>query len=284
MADIDSSLEAPECHFWKMPQEVQDMIFELAYGIKSQHQMVQKPPPPRPRRNWGENFETNVEKPFTPKVEEFLVCKTWLLSAAAAWIRAQSVLPPLYESRAFLSTGLIAAFARHIDLSFYTGVFDLEILRAYRNIRYLRICLEVDDFNAESRCPWTSKLDSGDFQSIRFVQDLIALRGLTDFGLSESSYHLQGARTQDERIAWKENLEAFESYVKSFVLLPKDKSYVQSNTVVMSGPMPLYLGSRVCAKEHPDYYQKTTTKVMANRSRSLRTSSLSLNHGRTCMR
>lgn len=246
MADGDSSLEAPECHFWKMPQEVQDMIFELAYGIKSHYQPVQKPPPARPRRNWGEDIETDIEKPFTPKVEEFLICKTWLLCAAAAWIQAQSVLPPLYSNRTFLSTGLIAAFTRHIDLSSYTGAFDLKILRAYRNLCYLRICLGVDDFRAESRCPWTCKLDSGDFQCIRFVQQLIAIRGLTDFELSESSYHLQGTRTQDERTAWKENLESFESYVKSFVLLPKDKSYVHSNTIVKSGPMPLYLGSRVC--------------------------------------
>lgn len=246
MADGNVSLEARECHFWKMPPELQEMVFELAYGIRSPHALVQNLSGSLATQSWDR--KSAARKPFPgSKVQDFLVCKTWFLSAVAAWIKAQRIIPPCDASPAlFLAIGLFAEFAREIDLSELTTFGGLQVLRSYRNLRHLNISIMTFDFSARGKFPWLLELEPDDFEKMEIMEPLRTLRGLDECRISRSSYQDSDIQLAAQKEVWKRNLEALESYANSSVLLPKDKSYVRPNTQVKSGPRPLYLGSRVC--------------------------------------
>lgn len=241
MADGGLSLEAQECHFWKMPQEVQDMIFELAYGIKSQYKLKQTSVDPH-MQNWG-SWETQGS--LTEKVEELIVCKDWFRSAGKAWIQAQSIHFVSGPKIEFLGNGLFVTFARDISLDQHFDVYSAEALCAYRSLRRLEIRIGAEHFSTNSKCPWLFELDPEDFKKMDSAPYLLTLRDLKEFRLSTSSYHLRSPKSQTEKVTWKKNLDAFESYAKTFVTRPKE-SIILPKPSNNSDPKPLYVGSLVC--------------------------------------
>lgn len=191
-------------------------------------------------QTWGDALSTKRPSRM-PKVQDFLVCKSWFQSAAAAWIRVQSIVS-LYIP---LATGIFASFAQDVDME-WVSPHEVGVLQDYRSLRYLQVTIAAHRFSAEARCPWISKLTAEDFSKVDIMPSIIALRGLKQFKVSRSSYICRGLKTRAEETLWKENLEALESYVNSFVLAPKDDPSVRASTMVEDGPKPLYLGSRVC--------------------------------------
>lgn len=168
-----TSAPTSHLHLLSLPQELQDIIFMLAYGRspdieivgrehwyrnelhKQETATIQALPAPAPRTYPGD------------KVSEFMVSKQFFMLAAAAYVRSG----PLHLKRFYLEDilaepfwagGVLAAFARHVVgdphiCLFFYRLADVRALQLRLDLTYLRRAAD-DEFCALKRVLSRSEL------------------------------------------------------------------------------------------------------------------------------
>lgn len=239
-------------HLLSLPNELQDMIFELAYppqaGLKLADLEGWEKRERDRRRTERDNYVARVLPPLI--VEHFLVCKLLFVAASRAWTSAQtfsndfdgpfSILGMLgIKSSRF---GILGAYLAKLVMPRYWR----HDLVTYTSLRELCITVDVDIFlPVEPRFAWVDELTGKDLDTVVRASALSQLSGLRSFEMKAGS--CRWANSADEQQIWVANVKRLEDLAKRNALRPR----IEGTSAAIERSLPveeahaLYPGSSV---------------------------------------
>ncbi|KAK5119159.1 hypothetical protein LTR85_007773 [Meristemomyces frigidus] len=277
------------CRLFALPQELQDLIFDLAYPAEPDGTFYIN------REDWcmaqrwllspGNGYEA---KPFpAPKVASLMVSKRFFVAAAKAWVRHQTCGPekqfstfgPPLPLQKF-TQGIVPAFVEQLLLG-YTFRWS-HVCTEYRiaelpNLKSLKLILICGAVGA-LEVLWSRELDDADFATVArdglwpLLDELGVLGRLQEIlvecrpppspskigcscSRSNHSHRDEGLETAyAEAVAmWTSNVKAFELYLNSCIA--GDRAVTAERRPERTGYEgsalePLYLRSQVCWGTH----------------------------------
>ncbi|CAK3846606.1 Hypothetical predicted protein [Lecanosticta acicola] len=239
----------PQCHLWRMPQEIIDMIVDMAYAHKSGDCI-------KTIRAWNDEEirrkklggHTYQIRPFKPKVDDFLVSKAFFALSAKAWFSVQTWEDGPTHKSSFFRSRLFYEYGTYVERP---ADSRLEGVVTCPRLHTAHIGMTTDNFDelilqeglpaSEQKLPWIDKLEAADFEKLKVTAALKKASGLREFSLRPVGYGY--TKSDEDRQIWKDNVHALEEYVRPIVTGPKklaDEEYPKDC------PRPLYAGSRVC--------------------------------------
>ena len=237
------------CHLWRMPQEIIDIIIDMAYGHNSRDGVktirAWNEEEIRRKKHGGHEYEM---KPFKPKVDDFIVSKAFFVLAAKAWFGEQTWLDgPTYKS-SFFRGRLFYEYGTYIQRP---ADSRLEAIVSCPRLHTAHIDVSPDHFDelilsdnspaSDPKLPWLDQLGPSDFEKLRITAAIKKASGLRHFSLRETACYFP--KNDDEREMWHTNVKALEQYLRPFVTGPKK---TPEDDYPGDRPRPLYSGSRVC--------------------------------------
>ncbi|KAK4546024.1 hypothetical protein LTR36_002161 [Oleoguttula mirabilis] len=254
-----STTQAQPCFFFELPQEIQDMIFALAYPKASPSCTrivsrfdLESSWRHRKRAGWPLRSDHTIRL-FTRKVEIFLISKAWFIGAAKAYMCAQVW---SFEDKALRLVGehpgLFVQFAT--TLKVYKASQLLHFAK-WQGVKVLVVCVSRKAFEEMStKEMWLDLCEEADFDKLSITAALKSLTSLEhlDFLLSACYYAIAGS----ERDTLRRNIEALKGHVLRSVSAERGNSRKAGMTEErLTGRTPLYAGSRVWfegAEDHAD--------------------------------
>lgn len=237
------------CHLWRMPQEIIDIIIDMAYGHNSRDGVktirAWNEEEIRRKKHGGHEYEM---KPFKPKVDDFIVSKAFFVLAAKAWFGEQTWLDgPTYKS-SFFRGRLFYEYGTYIQRP---ADSRLEAIVSCPRLHTAHIDVSPDHFDelilsdnspaSDPKLPWLDQLGPSDFEKLRITAAIKKASGLRHFSLRETACYFP--KNDDEREMWHTNVKALEQYLRPFVTGQKK---TPEDDYPLDRPRPLYSGSRVC--------------------------------------
>lgn len=158
------------CRLFDLPQELQDIIFDYAYGVQSDSTIICKATrDPLPFHLWIRAFPPH-------KVDEWMVSKRYLRSAAQAWMKAQA----FSEEPRFTHMKACTLFIRHqfglyVDYGVNATIAykpeswakDYRALLKCRSLKSLVLIVCYDVFIAvPHKLPWQDLFTDNDLEAI----------------------------------------------------------------------------------------------------------------------
>lgn len=227
----------PRPHLFDLPQEIQNIIFDLAYppveGFK-----------PVIRWHWNirekgkrkSDGSTYTIQPFPPpKVSQFLVSKRFFLAAAKAFIGNQAFTDP--ESPRSLGVfghrqNIVTRFMTKAKLELRTLRYIGEATPFLPSLRFLTLTMEDDGFDLteledvkfdsiERRYPWEQELTDKDIRAVASYYHVERMAGVTEFCLICEDYRYRFDRTKEQKLLVELNVHKLENHIKSIVLKPR---------------------------------------------------------------
>ena len=245
-------IENPQpCHLWRLPQEIQDTIFALAYPKQRDINICF-------RRDWErrEEYEQNKDRsgytvrPFpSHKVNEFMVSKRFFVGATKAWFSAQAWTYE-YLSRegsqvsTFIATdnGLFLHFAQEIQTT-----FSRSTTRSIRNmvqLRKLHLLVRESDFEGiNGKDAWEDIFKEDELNQLPIVAMFDEVRGLKVFDMKPN--YCTFANTERKEKILKANVKALVAIIRPKVTLAKPAPVLATGKEVTSC-LPIYRSSHVC--------------------------------------
>ncbi|KAK4505135.1 hypothetical protein PRZ48_003098 [Zasmidium cellare] len=235
-AETQTKAKKEPTHLFSLPQELLDVIFDLAYPAVDRMSVVT--PYVREgdyKRQVREGKRNSPMQPWTPKVNDFLVSKLFFKEASKAWVRNQhfsdmdfgvgvSISTEATVMRDFFRTGILGQHMTKASLSFHhtwrwiqwSGPLELPSLLD------LTLKVGVEAFEPiEPRLAWKMSLEEKDFETIAQRWGLKHLRGLKRLVLIPD--RAMYAETREERQSWKGNVSALESFLLPIVTKPRPR-------------------------------------------------------------
>ncbi|KAK3613507.1 hypothetical protein LTR56_027841 [Elasticomyces elasticus] len=234
------------CHFFALPVEIQDMIFELAYPMMNAKIIF--------KCDWQEEQDDLYKKDRTNyvpaafpdyKVSEFVVSKKFFVGAARAYIGAQHWTDDTTSTLLADQCGLFHEYARHISLPDTYLVGD-----AAKCPRLASLDVELDayDFDDMRRGlhMWEDICQGSDFEGLETTTQLLRLTRVT----SLKSLKFTAARTCSlfantaaKEQMWQDNVGRYQEYICKQLDQHKEPLADRMN---QEPGGPLYMKSRVC--------------------------------------
>lgn len=156
------------CFLWDLPQELIDMVFNLAFQRPTSSKWIYKGRwDNREEHHKKENFSGYVKKPFPQrKIEDFLVSKRFFTAASQAWFSSgtwsvddRNWRFSIVDSFLECENGLFFQYAKKLK-RFSTG-YDYEISKM-AGLRELELKIgedEFDELGLQDRYAWEHQLD-----------------------------------------------------------------------------------------------------------------------------
>ena len=221
-------------HLLKLPQEIQDIIFDFAYPAIDHFKVIT-------RTQWSEREwekrrargKSYARQPFTtPTVSSFLISKNFFTSAAKAFVSNQT----LTHSHASIllrtpRCTLITTFVRKTILS----LMDLMLLSANKKLpptlKHIAVQVRSLDFNdcVGPKFAWEEVFSDSDLRAIIKHYKLDGISGLKEFQLLPDKNHY--AKSQDEEKYWTFNIRILEGYIRMRVTKPNPYTKVTTYNV-----------------------------------------------------
>ncbi|EME39212.1 hypothetical protein DOTSEDRAFT_28386 [Dothistroma septosporum NZE10] len=242
----------PPCYFWKLPQELQSMVFEFAFGEERSGELIMpnglKQREKERKQQRGSSYE--IRKFTGHKVNDFMVSKQYFVDAAQAWFEAQcfSMVPGAngYVTDDILDLGLFRQYGTSI-ITYFGQKDTLKECLALKhiNLRFMPRILETDNL-----CPWLDQYTERDFAGLQRVKPALA-------GISRTQHEIAITTTFLDRIddnapaktVWLANVEGIAAYTRKMIASSRRNITVleQATVLVMAEyGTPLYPGSRIC--------------------------------------
>lgn len=237
------------------------MIFGFAYTRRTEFLLISKLEWERDDRSKRRQSGHYIPNPFPgPKVDAFMVSKSYFANAAKAYMGALSLMRGGCNSRSLLTTitnpGICAAYVKELEVDMISVLYRIHNLCTRLQKLTFVLCDDFRDFiHAEA---WERVLDERDFTQFAGMSSLLAFRGLQHFSIrAEKLDRLQQFSTRadeskdvkmgEREQIWESNIRRLETYIKSRVLLPKQRTTKPGLSLQESTSMPLYAGSAVSA-------------------------------------
>ena len=262
MADDDQhALSIPTSsppHFFNLPQELQDMIFEFAYYRESSTDLLGKKEwyARKFRRRPGKDTDAFVPQPYPgPKVSEFLISKRWFVAAAEAYVRSQKVFLSRkiqgQSTEPFWTEGIVTAFARDVEADFYSCRFlfrmaDLRNLCVTPNSAGIADAISDENHDHEHEIlPFREReLTVAELARTHLARSLQQVRGLAHLTVVCSELDdLVGNDKQSQM--WRRNVENLMAMMRMKNVSPRTWDTSAENEDSCDDFWPLYPGSRV---------------------------------------
>ena len=257
-----SPISAPVAHrrpgvsLLDLPQEIQDIIFSLAYPKVDPFKYIIKEDwdfEERERRR--KNRDGYTPRPFPqPKVCDFLVSKQFFVAAARAYVGNQTFnrmtgirlsRPSFDWSRPYVRClGIAGEFMTEavIDV-WHTNFGDMP-----PSLKRLTIELAYYQFEIlEPKLVWEDYLSDDDCKTVMVKETYDRLVGLQEFHLVPGGCYY--ANTKAKTDIWHANVRKFESFVRPYGTRPKDAQHEGDQGMTPGQAVPLYRGSKVCFRE-----------------------------------
>lgn len=227
-----------------LPQEIQDIIFDIAYPTVEGFQVVTKARWQEiEQQKWRTDRAAYAPRPFQAKVSEFLVSKQYFVCATSAFIGNQT-----FDIRR--EVDFTGPSQGGIIFQFMTAVIldTIDIMMKFStfppNLKSVTLAMKEPDFEVvEPKLAWEDDLDEEDFKAITNKNKYHRLSALHGFELEPDPCYYADTRKQVEKL--KENVEKLEDFLWPIVSRPKDISCEDLKIQVVSHTAPLYLGSKV---------------------------------------
>lgn len=225
-----------------LPQELQDIIFDLAYPDEPyadftnpeswEYEEKEK------RKQKGPSY---TKRPYpNPKVNEWLVSKQYFVAAAKAWVQNQSLDDG--DSRTMLGFGDHPGGVLAQWLTRSNSYWDLGKMPS---VKCLNIAVHHSEFEGlEDYYPWECELDEEAFMKTRIYQYLKDVRGLQSFKAEAMTIYIAEDNEKATAI-WTSNVHAFGAFMERLVTRPEDEGAESVSDDDLDGPTPLYNESLV---------------------------------------
>ncbi|KAK5693394.1 hypothetical protein LTR97_009963 [Elasticomyces elasticus] len=242
--DPNVALARETPHLMKLPQEMLDMIFELAYASDGMLKVLSKD-------GWefGQKWSTKRSGwPFPAlKVDTFMVSKAYFVNAAKACIQRQIVCGDADDIRVavrslcvFTMAGLGNVWLRRLESPLLIMPF-----KGVQNLKHLILEIKDFDFRRDRKEPFDLEMAEADFCKIDDISTVLELRGIKHF---ELQHHPSIYDKKPDQIArWNRNMQRLDTLIRSKVLQPKAPSSGSNLPGGMLGSSALYPGSLVSA-------------------------------------
>ncbi|KAK4897541.1 hypothetical protein LTR27_004685 [Elasticomyces elasticus] len=236
----------PPCHFFALPVEMQDMIFELAYPTTNAKIIF--------KHEWQEEQDDLYKRDRTSyvpaafpdyKVSELMVSKKFFVGAARAYMGAQHWTDDTTSALLADQCGLFYEYARHISLPDTWLVGD-----AANCPRLASLEVELDGYDFDDMRRglhmWEDICQASDFEGLETTTQLLRLTRVT----SLKSVKFTAARTCSlfantaaKEQMWQDNVRRYQEYICK--QLDQHKEPLAERMIQKLGG-PLYMKSRVC--------------------------------------
>ncbi|KAK5675890.1 hypothetical protein LTS10_011622 [Elasticomyces elasticus] len=259
--DPNLGLASETPHLMALPQEILDMIFELAFAGSGRLTIIagvawldKKGTAEAISRNRSQG--SHIIRPYLGrKVDEFMVSKTFFVTAAAAYMRNQVVCgTDLVSLQLCTSTGIGKAWLRTLDCKMATLP-----TKPILTLRSLVISIGSYQFESVGLKPSDDELVEADFAKIRFIDDLLGIRGLKAFQLHDTGRHR--VSNPSDRARWDRNVQRLDTLIRSKVLQPKAEntstyraSGVHTSSALYPGSLVSSTGSKLLSASSASLY------------------------------
>lgn len=247
-----TTMEEPtQSRLMALPQELQDMIFDLAYPRVSDNTFYESPFEwqfSQERRRMLDPENCVIQDYPGAKVGEWLVSKRYLINAARAWVSNQTFSHTIHfsceigNSGRYHLGGVVCEWVTDMLLA-----DDMEhIVGKLSNLKRLEVYFREGDFNEDMRTgkiPWVDVFDDEDFKGSRLTRSLAGVRGLSEFKAKPHPGLFEEYLTSDlKEMRWDKSWRAFEIFLREQVTRPKTTELAGSQVPEHA---PLYCCSRV---------------------------------------
>jgi hypothetical protein len=216
----------PRLHLFALPQEIQDIIFDLAYpSVGVFKPVIRWQWEYREKQKRKEDGNTYTTRPFPPpKVSQFLVSRRFFLAAAKAFIGNQVIIntegPFRHELFTNGSQNVVTRFVAKatIDLGSLKFIVGAEAFAP--NLKSLKLTVKDGDFDIlDPKYPWEEELDDYDVKAVASYHNIDYIAGVKEFHLMH--YACDYAETNEEQLIYDLNVRKLGAYMKSIVLKPR---------------------------------------------------------------
>ncbi|KAK5122502.1 hypothetical protein LTR85_004086 [Meristemomyces frigidus] len=207
--------------FLDLPQELLETIIDLAYPrISGFSCITAKQWNQREAIRKREGHRNYIKLPFTPKVADFLVCKTYFVLAAKEYIGNQPFKQELWDDPRALA---VSDFVTEVT----TSTINVDSIVRLPSLRILTLKATESffDFLGEDVCVWKDRLTEEQLeQAASWVPKwstvgISDIRGLRRFTLLP--WQLSVTWTESDDSVWRENVHRLETYVRTSVTQPR---------------------------------------------------------------
>ncbi|KAK5739412.1 hypothetical protein LTR17_005317 [Elasticomyces elasticus] len=234
------------CHFFALPVEIQDMIFELAYPMTNAKIVF--------KCDWQEEQDDLYKKDRTNyvpaafpdyKVSELMVSKKFFVGAARAYMGAQHWTDDTTSALLGDQCGLFYEYARHISLP---DTFLMGDPAKCPRLASIEVELDAYDFDDMRRGlhMWEDICQDSDFEGLETTTQLLRLSrcpSLKSVKFTAARTCSLFANTAVKEQMWQDNVRRYQEYI--FKQLDQHKEPL-ADTMVQKPGGPLYMKSRVC--------------------------------------
>lgn len=253
----------PPLQLFSLPQEIQDIIFDLAYPTDSGFQAIStsqwEERETDSSRKYGHSYE---RRPFpSVKVNEFLVSKRFFLSAAKAFVSHQLFDDDFLRIKANSGDwGVIHQFLTKIEVTPLTLFMTLRSAGVPPDLKHMTINLSehaISDAVAP-RFVWDDELNSKDLMMVIRSLQLDRLMGLKSLYITSDHFY---ARRPAEEVIWQMNLRKLESLARALVTRPR----YQKKVLSLRDAQALYPDSRVSMTGNTSLVEELISKSASQR-------------------
>lgn len=242
-----SSLHQRHLGLFDLPQELLDLIFNLAYPRPFDDGTVciaRAPWERQERDKQRDNPAGYVARPFSPKVNDFLVCKLFFVNATRAWTGNQSFDYTTNCSSIFsdVGRGSLGGIVSGYVVDLRSAHWITENMYRLPCLKFLQLMIQPGIFEViEPKYAWKEELTMADFEKVESSVQLTLLSGLKSIRLIPGRH--RWVRTVEDRAMWSKNVQTLEDLVRPFVT--RERSPQEVIRAEEEGRGMLYIGSRV---------------------------------------
>ncbi|KAK3647087.1 hypothetical protein LTR56_008255 [Elasticomyces elasticus] len=233
-------------HLMTLPQEMLDMIFESAFAGTGKINIISKPgwdAVEKAKRRAAGSKGYNISPFPVPKVQEFLVCKSFFVNAANAYLKGNVVHGSSRNVSAcgtglskLVTTGIGRAWLRSLECEGALLPCGLSGLRSL-----VVVATQTDFSDLE---PWEDDINEADFRRLFWISTLLQVRGVQHFELRKK-IRPEYVSDPKKRSCWERNIQRLDTLVRSKVFQPKAASSGSDRPGGMLNSPALYPGSLV---------------------------------------
>ncbi|KXT06286.1 hypothetical protein AC578_9135 [Pseudocercospora eumusae] len=269
----------PKRHLLLLPQELLDIILDLAYPAEDETRFIGRALfeyDERERRRWNPN--KFAPKKFIHKVDQWMVSKAFFESATRSWVANQHFRDHTFESfsvffldvfgRVHLSIStrkpgsILVRYCTKLSVAYVKGRGDFHGLPS---LKYLTLRVDQDTFqSSEPAFAWKVSLSQEQLETVAQQSGLADLPKVKQIKLVADRIRYAGTERQREQ--WSDNVAALETLLQE----DKESKMVQEAGTKMLDRPDQNVSSRATPPVEPMFPPQTTSLAVPLADEGLR--------------